>query len=279
MDLVKLHNIEEFTNYYNKYANKRLVLEERIIKEFKENGQDFVLGYCKVCDKATKFKIILDKDMNTNLRESLVCEYCKLSNRKRFMLSFLKEFASKSNSKLNVFMYEQVTELFKSAQNMKNINLVGSEFLGYDKKSGEIIENIRNEDAMNLSFKRNSFDVLISNDVYEHIPNITKVLSEAYRVLKNSGKLLISIPFFGENVKTKRRATFDEGKIKYLQQPIYHENPIAEKEGSLVFYEYGWDFLDFLKSAGFTDAYMLVYYDMFYGHLGNVQAFIFVAIK
>ena len=121
MDLVKLHNIEEFTNYYNKYANKRLVLEERIIKEFKENGQDFVLGYCKVCDKATKFKIILDKEKNTNLRESLVCEYCNLSNRKRFMLSFLKEFASKSNSKLNIFMYEQVTELLIILHNLLTV--------------------------------------------------------------------------------------------------------------------------------------------------------------
>ena len=279
MNLVKLQSFEEYTNYYKTFANERILLLERIVKEFEENEQDFVLGYCKVCNKATKFKIILNQNNKTNLRESLVCEYCNLSNRKRFMLSFLNEFANKSNSKLNVFMYEQVTQVFKRSQNVKNINLVGSEFLGYDKKPGQIIENIRNEDAMNLSSENNSFEVLISNDVYEHIPNINKALSEAYRVLKNSGTLLISIPFDGAKVKTTRRATLEEGKIKHLQDPIYHENPIAKKEGSLVFYEYGWDFLDFLKTAGFKDAHMLNYFDMFYGYLGTVDTFIFVAVK
>jgi len=278
MDLVKLRSFDEFRKYYRTFANDRKLLEERIVKEYEEDGLDFFLGYCKVCDKATKFNIRI-KDNKTNLRETLVCENCKLPTRMRFMLSFLKDLASNSDSKLNFFMYEQVTRFYKATHNIKNINLIGSEFLGYDKKPGQIIENIRNEDAMNLSFDDSSFDVLVSNDVYEHLPNINKTLSEAYRVLKNSGMLLISIPFFGENEKTTRRAILDEGKIKHLKEPIYHENPIAKKEGSLVFYEYGWDFLDILKSAGFKDVYMLFYYDLFYGHLGYVQTFIFVAEK
>ena len=176
-------------------------------------------------------------------------------------------------------MYEQITTFFNLAKGIKNINLVGSEFLGYDKKPGQVIDEIRNEDAMNLSFENNSFDVIVSNDVYEHVPNINNALSEAYRVLKKSGTLLISIPFSSKNVKTVRRAEIKSGEIKHLLSPSHDSNPIAQKEGSLVFYDYGWDFLDFLKTAGFDDAYTLGYYDLFYGHLGNGLQFIFSAKK
>jgi len=275
MDLIKLRTQDEFRKYNRTYSNKRIQFEQRIIKEHEEEGLDFLLGYCKTCDKASKFKIVLNKHDKRIFRGSLVCEFCKLPTRKRFMLSFLQEFPKKSDSPLDVFMYEQVTDFFNSAQKIKNINCIGSEFLGYDKKPGQIIKNIRNEDGMNLSFENNSFDVLVSNDVFEHLPNINKALSEAYRVLKNSGSLLISIPF---HAKTTRRATMEEGKIQHLQQPIYHDNPIAKKEGSLVFYEYGWDFLDFVKTAGFHDVYMLIYYDYFYGYLG-MDTYIFVAEK
>ncbi len=62
-------------------------------------------------------------------------------------------------------------------------------------------------------------------------------------------------------------------------EPKFHSNPVAKKEGSLVFYDYGWDFLDFLKKAGFKDAYMLGYYEIFYGYIGNALQFIFVGKK
>jgi len=195
MNLVELRSFEEYRNYLKSNWPERIQLEERIIIEFGYNGQDFIFGYCNVCEKATKFKLSLNKKKQINFRESLVCEFCNLTNRNRFMLSFLKNLAKNSDSKLTVFMYEQVTKFFSMAQNIKNINLVGTEFLGYDKKPGQIIEHIQNEDAMNLSFENNTFDVIVSNDVYEHVPNIERTLSEAYRVLKNSGKLLISIPF------------------------------------------------------------------------------------
>ncbi len=43
------------------------------------------------------------------------------------------------------------------------------------------------EDAMNLSFPANSFDVVICAQVYEHVPDPKKLFSEIYRVLKPDG--------------------------------------------------------------------------------------------
>lgn len=43
------------------------------------------------------------------------------------------------------------------------------------------------DDAMNLSFKDNGFDVVICTQVYEHVPDSNKLFEEIYRVLKPGG--------------------------------------------------------------------------------------------
>jgi 2-polyprenyl-3-methyl-5-hydroxy-6-metoxy-1,4-benzoquinol methylase len=43
------------------------------------------------------------------------------------------------------------------------------------------------EDAMKLSFKENTFDIVICTHVYEHVPNPKKLFEEIYRVLKPGG--------------------------------------------------------------------------------------------
>lgn len=43
------------------------------------------------------------------------------------------------------------------------------------------------EDAMNLSFSDESFDVVICSHVYEHVPDADKMFSEIYRVLQKGG--------------------------------------------------------------------------------------------
>ena len=58
----------------------------------------------------------------------------------------------------------------------------------------------------------------------------------------------------------------------------YHGNPLSKK-GSLVCYNYGWDFLEILKDAGFRDVSMLVYYNFDMDYIGNGFQFIFVAEK
>lgn len=45
----------------------------------------------------------------------------------------------------------------------------------------------KKDDAMNLGFKDNSFDVVICAQIYEHVPNASKLFKEIYRVLKKDG--------------------------------------------------------------------------------------------
>ncbi len=50
------------------------------------------------------------------------------------------------------------------------------------------------ENAEKTSFKKNSFDICVMNDVFEHLSNPEKVLKEVHRILKNGGKVFINSP-------------------------------------------------------------------------------------
>jgi len=51
-----------------------------------------------------------------------------------------------------------------------------------------------------------------------------------------------------------------------------------KEEGSLVFWDYGWDMLDDLKRSGFNEVYMQPYYSRENGYLGGIPYY-FAAYK
>ena len=48
--------------------------------------------------------------------------------------------------------------------------------------------------AEDLPFPSNSFDVIISFDVFEHVSDLSAVMNECFRVLRQKGKLLLIFP-------------------------------------------------------------------------------------
>ncbi|VAX23696.1 hypothetical protein MNBD_NITROSPINAE02-1758 [hydrothermal vent metagenome] len=74
--------------------------------------------------------------------------------------------------------------------------------MGIDFDIGELVKakrqsvykNIVNCDTTNLPVKDSSYDTVISNSVFEHIPNLDGALSEISRILKPGGRFIITIP-------------------------------------------------------------------------------------
>ena len=54
--------------------------------------------------------------------------------------------------------------------------------------------NFIHGDATHLPYRDSTFDIVISNCVLEHIPDDQQVIKEASRVLKNPGKVIITVP-------------------------------------------------------------------------------------
>lgn len=236
-------------------------------------------GRCQVCRE--KVNLLIDNlysegPTKVNFRERMVCPVCKLNNRQRAMVRMVID---EIDSDSRVYLTEQVTPVYKTFRKYHK-NLIGSEYLGPDVAGGTVNDKgIRHEDLMELSFGDEEIDYIVSNDVLEHVADIEKALSEIYRVLGKGGTFYATFPMHFTQEHTEKRAqTNDAGIIEYMMEPVYHGNPMSS-DGSLVFYDYGWDIMSLVKATGFSDAYFIPFYSVPYGNIGTNTLFIFVARK
>jgi hypothetical protein len=96
-------------------------------------------------------------------------------------------------------------------------------------------------DLQDIGFEDNSFDVFISGDVFEHIPDLDHAINEILRVLKPGGIIVASFPFNPNNLSTKVKASINEnGTVVHHSNPEYHQSR-GPKGRSLVFQLPGWD--------------------------------------
>ena len=263
----KIRSKEEYTAYT---WDPNLLDWEKALTKMVCSNEGRRLGFpgrCQICNEDVEFVMSTEWMYHPeilNFREIMTCPKCNLYNRARATLEMCLRIIEKDDS---VYMYEQLGGFYKRIREYNN-NTIGSEFLGEEMWPGSIAENgIRHEDARNLSFADLSFDCIISRDVFEHVSDIKAVLSEAFRVLKIDGKMLVTVPFNFDSVNTSMRAQYgSNGKLIFIKEPEYHGNPLGG--GSLVFYDYSWDLLEWIKEAGFKDAYWTPYYCVKTGNIG-----------
>jgi len=102
----------------------------------------------------------------------------------------------------------------------------------------------RCEDLAQQTFDDESFDIVITQDVLEHLLEPCKAFQEIYRTLKPGGSHVFTVPWYYWQ-ETKVRARMNNGKIEYIEKPDYHGNPIDSK-GSLVVIEWGQDLCEII---------------------------------
>jgi SAM-dependent methyltransferase len=104
-------------------------------------------------------------------------------------------------------------------------------------KPGELVNGIRNEDAQNLSFDDCSFELVTSNQVFEHVPDVVKCFQECKRILKPGGILLFTVPLY-DAANTQHVATLEEGAIRWLCSPEYHASRVTGPNSVPVFWRF-----------------------------------------
>lgn len=234
-----------------------------------------VAGYCLCCDLETQFLVDLEwggykegEQLKPNWRERMVCPTCQMNNRQRLVATLIKQ-SLQCKAQQSIYLMEQVTPIFSWAQNhCAGHTLTGSEYLGPGYASGTVLKGIRHEDIENMSFASGSLDLIVSNDVFEHVPNYLKALAECSRVLQRGGTMLATIPFHSNNQSSVVRAQLSDGNIQHLLPPQYHGNPVSQ-EGSLVFTDFGWDLLNTSRNQGFQYVALHYYASITFGHLGG----------
>ncbi len=135
--------------------------------------------------------------------------------------------------------------------------LAFSEYRGAEHL-GEVIGKTRNEDICQLTYKDESFDLVLSSDTLEHVPDFREALRETRRVLRPGGRHVFTVPIIASRATTLARAEIGgDGHPIHLQPPLYHGRGgglyrfIPVGDDLLTFTEFGRDLTDHIRDAGF----------------------------
>jgi SAM-dependent methyltransferase len=252
---------------------------ERVMRHLKFGG----IAWCPVCGSITLITKVGD-----NLRETCRCLRCKSTNRQRQLaivvcraagvmtgqkMTSLRDVAGLED--FVVYNTEAGRQIHDRLSTMKNYRC--SEYFGDEHRSGDIVGGRVHQDLMNLTFDDRSIDLVISSDVFEHIPDPYRAHKEVYRVLRKGGRHVFTVPFLQTEFLDDARTVIDlNGNIIFLKDPIHHGDPIRP-EGALVHKIFSLEMLVNLRKIGFrTNLYRL--YKPSLGIIG-ANALVFEAMK
>src|SRR6185295_3218376 len=107
---------------------------------------------------------------------------------------------------------------------------------------GDTYRGVRCEDLERQTFGDACFDLVVAQDVFEHVLDPEAAFAEVARTLRPGGALVFTVPWWPDR-DTVRRAHRQDGRVIHDLPPDYHHNPV-DRRGSLVTYEWGRDLPD-----------------------------------
>lgn len=200
-------------------------------------------GFCNICEADTVFI-----EYTPWLRGNYKCKKCQSQPRNRALVNVLNKYAKEWH---NLTMHESSPSGPLSGFLKKKCKNYSSSHYFSDVARGSYKGEFRSEDLSALTFPDQSFDLIVTSDVFEHVMDPDKAFHEIARVLKPGGMHIFTIPWIPNHKHSSRRAALKaDGSIEFLKEPEYHGNPIGGGKGSLVTYDWGLDFPDFIYKHG-----------------------------
>lgn len=201
-------------------------------------------GYCITCDSETTFS-----SSNEWLRDYYICNRCGSIPRERALMFCIERYYPNWRE---LYVHESSPAPRGASEKLKRCcaHYLPSHFFP-DLSPGVIHQNgYNNENLEDQTFPDESFDLVISQDVMEHIFDPARAFAEIARTLKPGGAHIFSVPLVNKEKSSEICAVRDEkGTVKHLLESEYHGNPI-DNNGSLVTIRWGYDICDFIFRNG-----------------------------
>lgn len=120
------------------------------------------------------------------------------------------------------------------------------------------VNGIKNEDVQKLTFNSESFDLITSTEVFEHVPDYLKGFNEIYRVLKKDAFFCFTVPVF--KISKQICKLHQDGSLLWLAPEEYHGSRLTGDDSVPVFWHHSREqILKDLIATGFKDAKAINY--------------------
>jgi len=120
--------------------------------------------------------------------------------------------------------------------------------------TGATVGSILNQDVQKLTFPDACFDLVTSNQVFEHVPDDVAGYHETYRVLRPGGAMIFSVPLYDAS-STLHTAELRNGKVIFFGEPEFHDSRIGGAKSAPVFWRHSrHDICSRVMQAGFSKA-------------------------
>ena len=193
-------------------------------------------GWCPICEKKSFF--IEERPW---LRDNYRCFRCRSIPRNRALMLVLSRLVPEYRA---MHIHESSPAGAVSDKLAKECpNYLQTHYF-QDTPPGAVKNGIRCENLERMTFPDERFDVIVTQDVLEHVMNPDKAFAEIARTLRPGGVHIFTVPYYPSG-KTRLRARETSLGIEYLAEKEFHGNPI-DSEGSLVISDWGNDFADYI---------------------------------
>lgn len=220
------------------------------------------VGYCPICEAKVEFNAMRDW-----FRDHLLCSGCGSIPRERALALILSRHFPKWK-KLAIHESSPGARGLSPKLRKYCRRYIPSQFFR-DEILGKTINQFRNENLEKQTFADGSLDIVISQDVMEHVNDPAAVFKEVARTLKPGGAYIFTTPTYKELVASERRARYHvDGTVEHLAEPEYHGNPI-DNAGSLVTFHFGYDLARIAHDSSSMNVEVTRFHDPHHGIIGE----------
>jgi SAM-dependent methyltransferase len=221
-------------------------------------------GFCPCCESVTTFRA-----RNHFYRRSLKCDHCQSVPRER-ALAYIVTGEWPSWRSLSIHECAPAMRGFSVRLKDECRNYTPTHFFP-SGELGSTVKGYRNENIEAQTFPDNSFDIVISLDVMEHLFEPQRAYSEIWRTLRPGGAYVHTFPIHKRQVDAvvTRAVLNEDGSINHLaKKPKYHGNPF-DKAGSLVTKDYGYDIAKMIAKWACFDVEVTRFWNETLGIIGE----------
>lgn len=231
--------------------------------------------FCNVCGSSTTvFYDFPNVENRTEhriglLRETLQCRRCGATMRDRTLAYALLEALNARDPAAAESIYELSdhaslkqrildTDSFSVMSRLlaRHANYVRSSFKPDIPFGVELEKNRYNVNLERINFPNESFDVVLTSDVAEHIRDIDGAHREIFRVLRPGGLYIFTVPYDPNCPSHHVLVDTSEAEDKFLVPKQIHGDPLT---GDILAYRvFGRQIFDDLKSIGFSLQFFFV---------------------